>query len=455
MVVAAIALAFAGFVVAAIGAEDDDALLGGAGSVFDDTRSAFSLPARTLLEEHRSQFFVGNSLFNQNWVEAPASVAGRDGLGPLFNERSCSGCHFKDGRSQPPVSGEPMREMLLRISVPGRGAHGEPKPDPVYGDQIQGDAISGVPREANVFVTYEEEPGVFADGEPFVLRRPRYQITDPGYGPLSRDLLISPRVSPSIIGLGLLEAIPGSTLLALADPDDTNHDGVSGRVNEVWDAVARELAIGRFGWKAEQPSVEQQTAGAFLGDMGITSPLFATESQTPRQKAAAGRPTGGEPEIADHAFRAVVLYARSLAVPAARTHGNERAMRGRQTFRDAGCAVCHIAQLSTGASTDMPEFARQTIRPYTDLLLHDMGESLADNRPAFAATGREWRTPPLWGLGLISKVNGHTNLLHDGRARNASEAILWHRGEGERSRQHYISMPKADRLDLLAFLDSI
>src|SRR5262245_43426162 len=211
-----------------------EALAGGDGTVFDETRNAFSLPARNLLESHRTMFFVGNSFFNQNWIIAPASVSARDGLGPLFNSRSCSGCHFKDGRGQPPADGEPLDSMLLRISVPGAGPHGEPLPDPVYGDQIQSQAITGVPREADVLVHYSEMPGQFADGEPFSLRRPLYEISNLEYGPVSRELLTSPRVSPGIVGLGLLEAIPQATLERLSDPGDANGDGIAGHPNMIW-----------------------------------------------------------------------------------------------------------------------------------------------------------------------------------------------------------------------------
>jgi CxxC motif-containing protein (DUF1111 family) len=432
-----------------------DALSGGDGTVFDSSRNAFSLPARNLREEHRSSFFVGNSFFNQNWVVAPASVAARDGLGPLFNARSCSGCHFKDGRGRPPEPGEPLDTMLLRISVPGVDVHGAPMPEPVYGDQIQGQSIPGVPREADVFVSYDEVAGAFSDNEAFSLRKPSYRIAHLGYGPISQPLLISPRVSPAIIGLGLLEAVPEATLHRLADPDDGDGDGISGHVNMVWDYVTSRTAVGRFGWKAEQPSVLQQTAAAFVGDIGITSPLFGAENHTAGEHAAAQQPSRSGPELGDKIFHAVGLYARSLAVPAARTGDDPQALAGRQLFAIARCAACHIAELETGPYPEMPELAYQTIHAFTDLLLHDMGDGLADDRPVFTATGREWRTPPLWGLGLIAKVNGHTFLLHDGRARNVAEAILWHGGEATASKQRFLTMSAQDRLALIAFLNSL
>ncbi len=436
-------------------ASSEETLSGGDGTVFDTSRNAFSLPARNLPEERRSSFFVGNSFFNQNWIVAPASVAARDGLGPLFNARSCSGCHFKDGRGRPPADGEPMDSMLVRISVAGEDEHGGPRPHPVYGDQIQGQSVPGVPREADVFVSYDEIAGTFGDGEPFSLRRPTYRIANPGYGPIDGPLLVSPRVSPAVIGLGLLEAIPAATLQRLADPDDANHDGVSGRTNVVWDQVTGRTAIGRFGWKAEQPSVLQQTAGAFLGDIGITSSLFQSENHTARQEAAALRPARIEPEASQKILDAVALYARSLAVPAARTADDPLAGRGRELFAAARCDACHLPAARTGSFPEQPEFANQTIHAFTDLLLHDMGSGLADGRPTFAASGTEWRTPPLWGLGLVGKVNGHTFLLHDGRARNASEAILWHGGEAATSRETFRSMAGRDRAALIAFLNSL
>jgi CxxC motif-containing protein (DUF1111 family) len=431
-----------------------ETLAGGDGTVFDATRNAYSLPARNLPEERRAAFFVGNSFFNQNWIVAPASVEARDGLGPLFNARSCSGCHFKDGRGRPPDDGEPLDTMILRISRPGVDRHGGPLPDPVYGDQIQGLAIPGVPREADVFVEYAEIPGAFADGEPFSLRKPTYRLANPGYGSLPVNLLTSPRVSPSIIGLGLLEAVPEATLRRMADPEDTNGDGISGRSNRVWNQATAKMAAGRFGWKAEQPSILQQTAAAFVGDIGITSRLFARENHTSRETEAARRPSGGNPEVSEAIFQAVALYARSLAVPAARVDDGARWLRGRELFASARCTACHTPALETGTSTE-PEFAHQTIRPYTDLLLHDLGDELGDRRPVFDAGATEWRTPPLWGLGLIGKVNGHTFLLHDGRARNATEAILWHGGEARESRERFRSMSKPDRTALIAFLESL
>ena len=429
-------------------------LAGGATTVFDETRGAFAFPARNLLEAHRADFFVGNAFFNQAWTSAPGSAASRDGLGPLFNARSCSSCHFKDGRGSPPRAGEAMRSMILRVSIPGRDARGAPRPDPTYGEQIQGAALPGVPPEADVLVDYNLQPGRFPDGQPYELRRPRYRLARPGYGPPAAGLRTSPRVAPALIGLGLLEAVPESAVRALANPGDRDGDGVSGRPNVVWDARAGRGALGRFGWKAEQPSVLQQVAAAFAQDMGLTSALFPHPSHTARQPASAGRPTGGSPEVDDEILRRVALYARTLAVPARRRIDDPRLRRGERLFSDSGCALCHRPTLRTGPSP-LPELANQTIHPYTDLLLHDLGEGLSDDRPSFEAAGREWRTPPLWGLGLVPTVNGHGLLLHDGRARSVTEAVLWHEGEAAAARKRFVNLPAGDRAALAAFVESL
>ncbi|HEV8547750.1 MAG TPA: di-heme oxidoredictase family protein [Polyangiaceae bacterium] len=432
-----------------------EAQSGGSATVFDTTRDAFGQPSAWLSEAHRRAFFVGNSFFNLSWVSAPSSVPDRDGLGPLFNARSCSGCHFKDGRGRPPEPGAPMSSMLLRVSVPGQGPHGAPLGDPTYGDQIQGSALPGVSPEADVLVDYEEVTGAFADGDRYALRRPHYRLERAAYGEPSDTLVLSPRVAPAMIGLGLLEAVPERAIAALADPDDANHDGISGRENQVLDVATGGTAPGRFGWKAEQPSVAQQCASAFLGDLGLTSTLFPQENCTAGESACVVAASGGSPEVSDTVLTAVAIYARSLAVPARRNVTAPDVARGEDLFETTGCARCHTPTLRTERSSALVELPAEDIHPYADLLLHDLGDGLSDERPTFSAEGREWRTPPLWGLGLIRQVNGHSFLLHDGRARDASEAILWHAGEAAAARNTYLSMARDDRRALVAFLESL
>lgn len=439
-----------------LSAEPGEELSGGETTVFDTSPNAFSFSARNLSSERRSDFFVGNSFFRDNWVTAPASTEGRDGLGPLYNARSCSACHFKDGRGAPPEEpGEPMVSVLIRLSIPGEDEHGGPAPDPAYGGQLQPSAIAGVAPEGTASVTYEEVPGAYADGEPYSLRRPIYELTALGYGPPAEGLMLSPRVAPAMIGLGLLEAVPEEAILALADPDDADGDGISGRPNRAWDARRGGEALGRFGWKAAQPTVEQQTAGAFLGDMGITTPLFTAQDCTGAEVDCQAAPSGGEPEASAEVLQRVTFYSTTLAVPARRDWQDQEVLRGKERFLDAGCGACHTPRLTTGALEGYPELSQQDIRPYTDLLLHDMGEGLADERPDFQASGLEWRTPPLWGIGLIEVVNGHLDLLHDGRARGLAEAILWHGGEAEAAREAFRTMPREDREAMLRFLESL
>lgn len=428
-------------------------LAGGGTTVFETSRDAFSQPAANLDPERQADFFVGNSFFNQNWVAAPASTSARDGLGPLFNTRSCSACHFKDGRGRPPEQGGQTVSLLLRIS---RLVDGAPAPDPVYGDQIQNHALPGVRPEAEVTVEYVEQEGTYADGEPYQLLRPTYRLTNWAYGEPAPGLLFSARVAPQMIGLGLLEAIPSDTILSMADPADRDGDGISGRANQVWDHRLRRPVLGRFGWKAEQPDVEQQTAAAFNGDMGLTTRLFRAPSHTALQPECDASPSGGDPEVDDDTLASVVLYSRTLAVPASRMTGDAALLRrGDELFAELRCATCHRTELRTGDYPLIPPLSGQTIHPYTDLLLHDMGPDLADDRPVFLASGSEWRTPPLWGLGLIPVVNGHQRLLHDGRARNVAEAILWHGGEAAENRERFRALPRADRDALVTFINSL
>jgi CxxC motif-containing protein (DUF1111 family) len=431
---------------------DELARSGGDATVYGNVNNAFGQSLPGLDREQRRAFNVGNNFFNDNWVTAPASTEGRDGLGPLFNAQSCSSCHKFDGRAAPPTGADdPTRGLLIRLSVPA--ADGGTSPEPVYGDQLQDRAINGVPAEGTIVITSEEIAGTYADGTAFTLQQPTYTIVDLGYGPLAEGTMLSPRIAPAVFGVGLLEAVPEDVILAAADPDDANGDGISGRVNVAIDAEGNEV-VGRFGWKAAVATVQQQNAAAFHGDIGITTPLITEESCTAQQTACAAAPDGGVPEVDEQKLDRVTFYTRSLAVPARRDTADADTAAGERTFTTLGCASCHTPSLTTGDS-DLPDLANQTIRPYTDLLLHDMGEGLADGRPDGEATGSEWRTAPLWGIGLVDEVNGHTRFLHDGRARNLEEAILWHGGEAQSARDGFVALPAADRRLLVRFLESL
>ena len=434
-----------------------DPNLGGDTTRIDATRNSFSLPAPDLTTAERRAFEVGDSFFTQNWVTAPASTEARDGLGPTFNAQACSSCHVLDGRGAPPNPSleEAHPGLLIRLSVPGADAvTGAPLPDPSYGGQLQDRSILGVPAEGAVRVSYETITGAYGDGTAYELRMPAFEITDLAFGPLAADIRTSPRLAPQVIGMGLLEAVPADDIMAAADPEDTDGDGISGRANMVWDGRLGVSALGRFGWKANVATVEQQAAGAFLGDIGVTSSLHPEENCPQGQTACAEAINGGSPEIEENRLGMVTIYMRTLSVPAMRDAETEQVRSGARLFEEFGCASCHTVTHQTGV-TDIAALSEQTIHPYTDLLLHDMGEGLADGREDFGASGREWRTPPLWGIGLIDEINGERFLLHDGRARTLAEAILWHGGEGEASKEAFRLADAEQRADLVAFLEAL
>lgn len=404
-------------------------------------------------EKRRLHFLDGFDSLAQKWV-MPFLPTGVWGRGPLSNAESCLGCHLNSGRGAAPAkSNQPMRSMITRVSLPGKDATGGPIPHPRYGHQINFLGVEGdVYGEGEVFIKWQDLPIAFADGETRTLRAPTLSIEQLGYGALTDGVLVSPRITQPLIGLGLLEAIPDSTLEALARAAKPH--GIKGKTNRVWDLAAKRPAIGRFGLKASHPHLSQQIMAAFHEDMGVTSNLFPVENCTEIQKSCRHAFSAPQPELGPNQFTPLLFYVRANAVPARRNVDDPVVKHGAMLFQ-AACSVCHVPELKTGDYAPIPEISNQVIRPYTDLLLHDMGDALADHRPDFEATGSEWRTPPLWGLGLAKTVNGHTDLLHDGRARGTTEAILWHAGEASFSRDAFLKMPKQDRQALLQFLDSL
>jgi len=471
---AAAALLAAGVLVAGTDPDPLGEKAGGDTTVYATGRNAFSFPAANLEDPERTRFVIGNSFFRRNWVEAPASTKARDGLGPHFIARSCGGCHVQDGRGEPPEilnrlgeTKDPTVALLIRLSIPGQDAHGGPRHEPVYGDQFNNAAIQGVKPEGRVTLRYDTVEGRFADGTPYALLQPRYGFADLGYGPMHPQVMVSPRIAPQVIGVGLLEAIDEADILDNAATQAAAPGPVKGQVNRVWDAPSGRMMLGRFGWKANVATLAHQTGAAFQGDMGITSRHFPSEACTPAQKDCLAAPSGrsaarlGDPgvEIDDKTFDDVVFYQATVAPPARRNAGDPQVLRGQALFAQAQCATCHRPSYVTKEGPfprlTSKALSGQRIWPYTDLLLHDMGDRLADGRPDFQASGRQWRTPPLWGTGLIKDVNGHTRLLHDGRARGVLEAVLWHGGEAEDARQNVLNMPRADREALVKFVESL
>ncbi len=434
--------------------------------------NAFSHPSENLTFAGREQFFVGNGIFKKLWVSAPSSTAASDGLGPLYNARACQRCHLKDGRGHPPGPNDnDTTTMLMRLSVPPSTEEEKAAlanftttriPEPTYGGQLQDFAVPGLDAEGKIAITYEEIPVALAGGETASLRKPTATVTNLGYGPMAANVMTSVRVANPMLGLGLLEAIHPADILALADPDDADADGISGRVSLARDPETGVLTVGRFGWKATTPSVEVQAAEAFSGDIGISTPLVtdafgecSIAQQICRDMPSGVQPRLGEVEAPDPILDLVTFYSKNLAVPERRDVDDPDVLAGKALFYAAGCASCHVPKFVTSRRAANDEHRFQLIWPYTDLLLHDMGEGLADGRPVGSASGSEWRTPPLWGIGLTETVNGHTFFLHDGRARNLLEAILWHGGEAEAAKTRVVEMSPEERRSLLKFLESL
>ena len=439
---------------------------------FAPNANSFSHFLDNLSFEQEEQFKLGNALFRKIWVSSPSSTQASDGLGPLFNARGCQSCHIKDGRGHPPFAGEDeSASMFLRLSVPPGetderlamdGVIAGEVGDPVYGTQLQDFAVPGLQAEGRMVIDYLEVPVTLGDGSVVSLRQPHYSVVDLGYGPLADDVMISPRVANPMIGLGLIEQIPAGDILKLADADDLDGDGISGRANWTIDPDSETLMLGRFGWKAGMPTIRSQSAAAFAGDLGISTPLddLPHGDCTENQPECLALPTGeqvrlGATEAPEPVLDLVTFYAQTLGVPQRRDVGDAKVLAGKAAFYEAGCASCHVPKFVTSRDAENPAHRFQLIWPYSDLLLHDMGEGLADHRPEGQASGTEWRTPPLWGIGLTETVSGHSFFLHDGRARNLTEAILWHGGEAQAARDAFAGMSQATRDNLLAFLGSL
>ncbi|MFC6672198.1 di-heme oxidoredictase family protein [Marinobacterium aestuariivivens] len=391
-------------------------------------------------------------------------------MGPLFNARACAGCHLHNGRGHPPASAEGNAvSLFLRLSVvpdPQQRRQMEAGilanvPDPVYGRQLQNFSVQNVPAEGRLGVEYSDEVVHLADGSEVHLRRPRYRILQPGYGPVAAGLNLSPRLAPPMIGLGLLEAVPESALLALEDTEDRNGDGISGRLNRVWSQREQRVVAGRFGWKAGNGTLADQNDSALAGDIGIGNALFPVPfgDCMPAQSDCRQAPHGNTAaqdnlEAARAVTDSILFYSRHLAPPVRPDAQQPDVQAGKAVFNRIGCSACHTPNLRTARDAEAP-LAGQSIWPYSDLLLHDMGPDLADGHEEYRARGSEWRTAPLWGLGLAKALNPKSGYLHDGRARTPLEAALWHGGEAQAAKQNLMALDAKARRQLLVFLDSL
>jgi len=435
--------------------------------------TAYLQPVPGMTPDQQQTFRAGEKVFNNFWIAIPNEVisqwwdlsqpgpgGGGWGLGPTFLATSCVSCHVQAGRGRVPDTGAgPLFQQTLRLSIPGDGPHGGPNPDPHYGLQLEPfDIIKSKdqtrqPGEGEVHITWVTSQFRFPDGETVPLRKPVIRIEKLNFGPLAPGLMTSLRNTQALVGLGYLQAVSEEDILALAELQKSQ--GLNGRPNYVRDDMHDRIALGRFGWKANQPSLRQQIAGAFHNDIGITSSLYRAQNCPPVQKDCHLEKDPEKPELSDELWGQVAFWAMALDAPAPVDTANPAVQRGEKLFHAAKCAQCHVPELKTGAFPELPALANKRIRPYTDLLLHDMGPELADGRPDFRAGGSDWRTPPLWGIGRSKQVNGSTHFLHDGRARNLVEAILWHGGEATASREHFAKLSKQERQALIAFLEAL
>ncbi|MDE0843916.1 MAG: thiol oxidoreductase [Psychrobacter pacificensis] len=456
---------------------------GGDTGISITSAESYSKPSSNLTASRKGSFFIGNAFFKQPWVVAPTSTDSRDGLGALFNVAACQSCHIKDGRGHAPMSADDDADsLLLRLSMPAttdeqrqqlQDSLIEKVVHPMYGGQLQDRGIQGVPAEARIAVQWTDKPVTFADGHVETLRAPTFNLTNPGYGAFDDAMMVSPRVALPMIGLGLLEQIPDDDIKKQAN-NKSNSD-ISGKFNWVMDPQTGKRALGRFGWKAGQTKLITQNQSAFNEDMGLTSNIRPHESCMPTQTACLNVTTGadeqgnGKPpvEVNDDVAKFVEFYTRNLAVPHRRNADDKLVLAGKKRFYDMGCQSCHTPRYQLPKTDDDHlEQHGQVIYPYTDLLLHDMGDALADRTIAgklppkdaqveFLANSYEWRTPALWGVGLAQTVDPQATFLHDGRARTLMEAVLWHGGEAEKQQQQVLKLDKQGRAELNAFLKSL
>jgi CxxC motif-containing protein (DUF1111 family) len=422
--------------------------LGGKASVKAVGKSAFSKSKPNLNMDEEDLFILGKSFFKVPWVEAPAATTARDGLGPLFSANTCMTCHPKNGAGVAiKKNGTLNRTLLLRFSH--KNIYDKTigfKPDSTYGSQLSLNGNKDVPFEGEAVVSYTLIKGYYPDKTPYSLRKPTYKIEKLNYGALDSETIFAPRIGSALIGLGRLELISDEDILKHQDINDTDKDGISGKANLVYSPILNKTVIGKFTWKASASSVKVQSAAAASNDMSLTNPLFPRENCTKKQEACLKAPKGRfEFDLPQKRLDAISFYSSNLAVPNQREP--KKHIEGAKLFKTLNCVSCHVDSYKTKEG--------DTIHPFSDLLLHDMGKDLADGRVEFLANGNEWRTAPLWGLGLRKTVSGEANYLHDGRALSVEEAILWHGGEALKSKEDFMKLEKDKRVKLLEFLDSI
>ena len=421
-------------------------------SVNRETRESFAAPIPSLSLKKMRQFTGGRHLFRRTWTPAPSSVKSLDGLGPVFNRVSCSGCHVKDGRGRPPEEGSKFRSMVIKLSM---NKNNKVLPDPNYGYQLNDKAILGVPYEGKATISYSQREVFYKDKSKAELSVPHYHFHSLSFGPLNTNTNYSGRVAPAVFGLGLIEAIKQEDIIKNQDILDTNNDGISGKASFIIDVPSNKKVLGRFGWKATRGTLLHHIAGAASEDMGLTSSIFPKLNCMHIQKECSKQINGGTPEISQKQINMLQVYMQTLAVPRQRDVNDKEVIAGSNLFKKIGCENCHVSTYITGKHKDHEELSNRVIKPYSDFLLHNMGPELDDGLQEGKVKSREWKTPPLWGIGLVKVVNRHTRFLHDGRAKSIEEAILWHGGEGLGSKEKFLSLGAKERRKILKFLSSL
>lgn len=431
---------------------------GGMLTVDGDNQRVLLTPIDNLSLKQQQKRRRGHAFFNTLFISDASEVPKRSGLGPLFIGASCEVCHNRLGRGRmPDLSDTRPLALVFQLSTLQNNNQWQAL-HPVYGENFNPFSIANVPDEGRISIKYKSIKGYYNDGMSWELLAPEYEFSQLSYGPFENDSIIktaySPRIAQSLIGMGLLEAIPDEEILENADPDDLNNDGISGRAHR--QKQGQNYVLGRFGWKAEQKSLRSQITAALQNEQGIKTTDRPESTCTASQVACLRADLQGkEIELIDEDLEAIVFFTQTIPVPKRRNSGADDVKKGEDLFNSLSCQKCHIASFTTKKQSDFPLLSKQRIHPYTDLLLHDMGEQLADNRPIINATGREWRTAPLWGIGLNKIISGSESYLHDGRATTLEQAILWHGGEAEASKESFIQLDKVSRDSLIAFLESL
>jgi CxxC motif-containing protein (DUF1111 family) len=411
-------------------------------------------PSYRLLDRTESaRVDLGRSVFDTQWVAAGLpGIAGRVGVGPLFNATSCKECHNEgEGGRGPAGDGAAPIALVIQLGSPSEDVGTEPSGDPVYGRVFNTSALEGVQVEGAVTVQYSEIDGYYYPfGARWSLRVPHYRLVGLTRGPLAPATVIKPRLAPALFGAGLLEAVPESAISeGAADQSGGRYSGAP-----AWHSRPGTRLLGRFGWQGDAVSIRDQTTNAFAREMGLTSNDRSSDDCTPAEADCRGQPNGGSPEVSDELIDAVVTFVGTLAVPGSPVQARDDSL-GRELFTSIGCAGCHRPRLPVDLPGAGGTRVRGVIAPYTDLRLHDLGLEMADENVSGAKVISRWRTAPLWGLGYRLKTESHSTFLHDGRARSTEEAILWHSGEAAQPRHNFTKLGPRAREALLRWLETL